>query len=503
MRREVGHHAPAAMNNRLRQFRLLLLLALGASAFALAGGSARATKARGPIMRPAVVPHVLLGPLAQAIAAGKRGGSQSTCVVGGPFACYAPGQLQQAYDFPTDPHASVGTGQTILIVEAYGAPDITYDLATFDQAFGIPAPPSFTIYNQQTAIPGAQGSGFTFSWELETSLDVEWAHAMAPGANIVLAIANSDDSSDLVEVETEALPLYPGAIVTQSFGGDETGPFSDPNAPPALRPLYAADIAAGGTILASSGDFGATNGDDTVMASYPASDPLVLAVGGTEGNPYPLGLVRRDGHYGGEQAWNEPDFGIAGGGAPSTLFTAPAWQQGVTGQAMRAEPDVSYTAALNGGVVVVISCAPDPEMVGLAGCSPATPLAGVLGGTSVGSPQWAAIVAIANEARGRQGKPPVGQVAPLLYALASNTPTYDQDFHDITVGNNALAGSSLGFTARPGYDLATGLGTPNVKHLVDDLTRGPKGPPPPPPHGGPTPPPPPGGHAHVHVDPSK
>jgi subtilase family serine protease len=485
------------MNNRLRRFRFLLLLALGGIVIALAGGSARATKAHGAIMRPAVVPHVLLGPLAQAIAAGKRGGSQSTCVVGGPLACYAPSQLQQAYDFPTDPHAPIGRGQTILIVSAYGADDIRYDLASFDAALGIPAPPSFTIYNQKTQVPGADGSGDRFSWEIETSLDVEYAHAMAPGANIVLAVASSDDSGDIAEVETEALPMYPGAIVSQSFGGDESGDFSDPSAPGILEPLYGADIAAGGTIVASSGDYGATNGDDTLMASYPASDPLVLAVGGTEGHPYPLGLVHRDGSYGGEQAWNEADFGIAGGGAPSTMFPAPTWQQGITGQTMRAEPDVSFTAALNGGVVVVLSCLPGSGDA--LACNPGAPVAGVVGGTSVGSPQWAAIVAIANEARGRQGKPPVGQVAPLLYALAANRPTYNQDFHDITVGDNVLAGSNLGFTARPGYDLATGLGTPDVAQLVDDLTRGPKGPVPPskPPHPGP----PHGGHGHV--DPGK
>jgi subtilase family serine protease len=195
------------------------------------------------------------------------------------------------------------------------------------------------------------------------------------------------------------------------------------------------------------------------MASFPASSPLVLSVGGTMGNPAPNGLWR-NGHYGGEQVWNElmPDFsfpGAATGGAPSAVFKAPFWQLGITGEKMRAEPDVSYNAALNGGVVVVMGGRH-----------------GVVGGTSAAAPQWAAIVALANEARGRQGRPPLGLATPQLYMLARDRSDYRQDFHDITTGNNALFGDLYGFPgfdAGRGYDLPTGLGTPVVSNLIKDL----------------------------------
>jgi subtilase family serine protease len=410
---------------------------------------------------------MMLGPAASAIAAAK---TDSSCVLGGGV-CFVPAALRQAYDFPSGAGAPTGAGQTILIVDAYGAPDISQDLASFDGALGIPAPPSFTIVSQQTPVPGAAGSGATFSWEIETSLDVEYAHAMAPGANIVLAVASSDDTADLAQVESEVLPRYPGAIVSQSFGFDETLLPGDPFGV-AAPSLYAAELASGGTVLASSGDFGATDGTDAVVASYPASDPLVLAIGGTQGLP-PAPSAR---DYTNEQVWNERSFGAATGGAPSAIFAAPAWQVGVTGQTARAEPDVSYNAAINGGVVVILSCPPDANQFAIGPCDPSRPLAGVVGGTSAGSPQWAAIVALTNEARGRTAEPRIGQIAPLLYALASNENTYDADFHDIQAGDNILFGSKLGFRAGPGYDLATGLGTPDVSALMADLVLGPSGP---------------------------
>lgn len=457
---------------------------------AIAGAAlASVAVASGASVRPSLVgpPSIMLGPADAAVAAAKK---DSSCVLGRAGVCYVPAQLQAAYDFPS---GLSGAGQTIVIVDAYDAPDITQDLASFDSRLGIPPPPNFAIYHQVAIVPGASGSGATFSWEVEISLDIEYAHAMAPGANIVLALARSDDSLDIAQVEREALPQYPSAIVSQSFGGDETG---DPDFIAAVEPLYQAELASGGTVLASSGDFGATNGNADITASYPASDPMVLAVGGTMGRPYPEGLFKHDKRYGGEQAWNEPLFGVAGGGAPSVLFTAPAWQVGVTGQSMRAEPDISYNAAVNGGVVVVLSCPPNNDGT-IGACDPNHPLAGVVGGTSAGSPQWAAIVALANESRGRQAKPQVGQVAPLLYAIAANKHAYDDDFYDVVAGDNVLVGSKLGFKARPGYDLATGLGTPDVSNLLGDLVAGPQGPTPPPPH------PKPGHGGHGHADPGK
>ena len=375
--------------------------------------------------------------------------------------CYSPSFIRQAYDFPNGQNAT-GAGQTIVLIEAYGSTTLRSDLAAFDAEYGIPDPPSLTILKQQTPVSSA-GSGDTFFWAVETSLDVEYAHAMAPGANIVVAVADTDDSPNVLQVEQEVLPSYPTAIVSQSFGADETGECSDPVSFAAMETLYAEQVQHGGTVVASAGDYGATNlgplacNSFAPMAGFPASSPLVLAVGGTEGNPYPGGLWQIQGSkYGGEQVWNEitptvfPGAG-ATGGAPSVVYAAPAWQSGP----MRTEPDVAYNAALNGGVVIRL----DGHH-------------GVVGGTSAGAPQWAAIVALANELRGKQGKPPLGLATPQLYAIAHDPALYRADFHDILTGDNSLfgAGSGLpGFSAGPGFDIPTGLGTPDVVNLIKDL----------------------------------
>jgi subtilase family serine protease len=256
--------------------------------------------------------------------------------------------------------------------------------------------------------------------------------------------------------------------------------------------MYLLSVLRGGTVLAASGDGGASNATEfeqatqipelvpSVMASYPASDPFVLAVGGTMGNPYPDGLLTDAGTYGAEQVWNEINpfngFPGASGGAPSQVFDAPPWQRSLKTKD-RLVPDVSYNAALVDGVLVFLSCRGDANGV-ITSCNPANQGYVAVGGTSAGAPQWAAIVALANQVRASQARPPVGLVSPLLYELAKSSRSYSRDFHDITVGNNALdyraiGGpiSEFGFGAGPGYDLASGLGTPNVANLVNDLAQ--------------------------------
>jgi subtilase family serine protease len=155
--------------------------------------------------------------------------------------------------------------------------------------------------------------------------------------------------------------------------------------------------------------------------------------------------------YGGEQVWNEPGFVAATGGAPSLLVGVPSYQSGL-GLTARG-PDVSYNAAIDGGVLVVES-----------------PYLYFVGGTSAGSPQWAGIAALANQARALASKGPIGDLNPVLYSIYHSA-SYASDFHDITVGNDQLVGSSVGYPAGPRYDLASGLGTPNVANLVADLAR--------------------------------
>jgi subtilase family serine protease len=431
---------------------------IGIGAVVAAAAAALATTAGAATFRPAA--QAL--PYTQVTAAQVQ--QAPTCQNG--KLCYTPQMIRDAYDFPNGRGGATGAGQTVVVVDAYGSPFLQADVAAFDQQFGLPAV-DLTVVTQQTVLAPPPEDDSLLNWALETSLDVEWVHALAPGAKIVLAVAANGDSSNLVQVEQEVLAQYPSAIVTQSFGTDETGFFADPDAMTALDALYLQQVLHGGTVVTSSGDFGATNGTPfgpgpvTPMAGYPASSPFVLSVGGTEGNPYPGGLWDH-GRYGGEQVWNEvqvgpdgsPKFG-ASGGAPSTVYPALPWQLGLTGTPMRAEPDVSYDAAGNGGVIIAFNGT-----------------FGVIGGTSVGAPSWAAIVALANELRGRQGMPPLGLATPQLYTLARDRNTYRQDFHDITTGTNAIGNGRLGlpgFSAGPGYDYPTGLGTPDVARLIKDL----------------------------------
>jgi subtilase family serine protease len=298
------------LNQRLRLLGSVVALTL-VGALACSGLASAAT------VRPLLAPSPFT-PLS---------GASVPCLNGG-IPCYLPSEIQQAYDYPSGPGAPAGAGQTIVVVTAYGAPFASADIRTFGRLTGVPYPPNLTVYAQQATVAGAQGSGQTYFWQVETDLDIEWAYAMAPQAHIVLAVAKSDDTQDVAQVMREVLPQYPGAIVTQSFGVDETGAASDPSLVPTFSPLYLDVVRHGGTVLAASGDFGASNGTEfelpvaSAMAAYPASDPLVLAVGGTEGNPYPDGLLTDTGQYGGEQVWNEiapSGFPGASGGAPSAV----------------------------------------------------------------------------------------------------------------------------------------------------------------------------------------
>jgi subtilase family serine protease len=368
-----------------------------------------------------------------------------------PVGCYDPAQIRQAYHVPS---TYDGSGQTIIIVDAYGDPTIESDLALFDRFFGLPAPPSFTVYSgsaTQTAGPhGVAG------WVGETALDVEWAHAIAPKANIVLIEAPSSSGNVVNSLMSQIVPSYPGAIVSMSFGIEESAVSGKGNNTH-IRQMHqnlALFASLGDTIVASDGDFGASNGTSVNSPQYPASDPLTLSVGGTMGLPSPLGLCLPTNvlldlcSYGGEQVWNEPSTiatPLATGGAPSLIWPTPSYQAGL-GLSTRGVPDVAYNAAINGGVLVAVGGH-----------------IGIFGGTSCGAPQWAAIMALVNQARAQNGKPGIGVPNGALYA-------HTGDFHDITVGNNTLAGAPLaGFSAGVGYDLATGLGTPDVAKLINDL----------------------------------
>lgn len=407
--------------------------------------------------------------------------------------CYSPNFIQSAYNFPTSIDGKLpGTGQTILIVDAYGSPTIRSDLDHFDSVFGIPTPPSFQILCDPQGCPTFNPNNFPLDelgWTIETTLDVEYAHAMAPGANIVLVIASSPAGDAINVAEARAISEFPGSVMSQSFGIPEYLITANNAQVLQAEKNYLAAMASKITVLASAGDSGAGNGINTPNANFPASSPYVTAVGGTQGNPFG-NLVTYSGScspgprpgypttctptgYGSEAVWNEAWIDAAGGGSPSLIFSAPSYQNNAqfsvcTGSysslnpnCMRTTPDVSYNAAVDGGVLVYWSAC-------LQCIGPTFSGWFVVGGTSAGSPQWAAIFAIANQIRADKGESPLGFVNPLLYRIAESS-SYSSDFHDITVGNNILAGTTAGFYATSGYDFASGWGTPNVANLVEAL----------------------------------
>src|SRR6266700_3767543 len=408
--------------------------------------------------------------------------------------CYSPSFIRAAYHYPT---SLDGSGQTIVIVDAFGSPTISSDLSFFDVFFNIPAPPSFTILCGNGSCPNISTNFQNpthdeFGWSIETSLDVEYAHAMAPGANIVLDVASSSSGNAINDAEAAAIAAYPGAVFSQSFGIPEiflTGNGNNGQVNQG-QANYANGAAAGDTFIASTGDWGADfstliGPGAGAMGNFPATDLHNTGVTGTQGLPYnytgtlqpcptstpfsctsglssyhgPCVLGRTippncipDG-YGGEQVWNEPSFGAATGGAPSLIFGVPSYQTGL-GLSARG-PDVDYNAAIDGGVLVVYGGFGSPVLF-------------IVGGTSAGSPQWAGITALANQARASLGKGPIGDLNPVLYSIYHSA-RYATDFHDITVGNDQLVGSSVGFSAGTGYDLASGIGTPIVDQLIVDL----------------------------------
>ena len=418
----------------------------------------------------------------------------------GNIVCYTPKFIKKAYEFPS---TLDGSGQTIVIVDAFGSPTIASDLAIFDASFGLPNPPSFTIFCGNSPTPFDISTCPTVNlnannlhhdqagWAVETSLDVEYAHAMAPGANIVLDVASTSFGNAINSAETAAIAAFPGAIFSQSFGIPEALLNGNAGQVNQAETNYANGVAVGDTFFASAGDFGATQGTlSTSQASYPASSPENTGVTGTQGSPYnatgtlqpcptstpfsctsglsayhgPCVLGRTippncipDG-YGGEQVWNENFDGVtaATGGAPSLLFGAPSYQTGL-GLTARG-PDVDYNAAVDGGVLVV-----NTSVLGFS-------VLFIVGGTSAGSPQWAGIAALVNEARANASKGPIGgNLNTALYSIYHSA-RYASDFRDITVGNDQLAGTTLGYSAGPGYDLVSGIGSPIVDQLIVDLT---------------------------------
>jgi subtilase family serine protease len=366
----------------------------------------------------------------------------------GPAGGYTPDQMRTGYgDYGiTDPvtnsafgndtnyNNDAGKGETIAIVDAYNDPTIVNDLHAFDQYYGLPDP-SLTVENEYGSTSSLPKTNT--NWAVEIALDVEWAHAIAPAANIVLVEANSAYLSDLLQAVKTASSQ--AQVVSMSWGGSEfsseTSYDSTFNKP-------------GVTFVASSGDYGPP-------PLWPAISPNVVAVGGTTLN------LDSNGNYLSESGWGNGRwsfiFGGSGGGI-SKYEKQPSYQNGVVSAfstSKRTNPDVAYDANPNTGVSAYTTTGANGWIE--------------VGGTSIGAPEWAALFAIADQTRAAEGKPLLTSTEALaaLYAADANnnynSSTYTSTFHDITTGNN-------GYSARPGYDLVTGLGSPKAPGVISILS---------------------------------
>jgi subtilase family serine protease len=401
-----------------------------------------------------------------------------------------------------------GKGQTIVIVDSYGSPTALQDLEVFSTTFDLPAPdltiihPTGTPTFSTVALMGAQ-----VGWAFETSLDLQWAHAIAPDAKIVLIAANPAETEGVQGFpsmfigEQLAVEAFPWSPLSQSFAVTEQS-FHAAALEQVARfdQVYQRAIDQKMTVLGSSGDTGTANIDKQgrvfpfPTVNWPSSDPLVTSAGGTwlqfgwtwnptvtdhdyfaclaAGNP--VNICRStylSFTLGGqtEAVWKEDwhPAHIATGGGRSVLFSTPGFQNGISQSILKASrglPDLSWNAAVDGGVLVFTSF-------------PGTRVGWhIVGGTSASSPQLAALVALANQLRKQGGKEPVGYLNPKLYNLPSS------DFNDIipltfgtgagvtTLQDNSQFGSGIdGMPTTTGWDLTTGFGSPKAHQFVHDL----------------------------------
>ncbi len=288
--------------------------------------------------------------------------------------CYSPEQMQNAYAITPLLKAGItGHGKTIIIIDAYQNPDMLADLANFDTTFGVPAPPSFTQVAPDGLTPFDPTDPNQVGWAGEIALDVQWSHAIAPGANIVLDLAKSNQDADILSATKYAVDHHLGDIISQSFGENEA--CVDPNLLKAEHQVFVEATLKHMTVFASSGDEGAAqmtcDGNSwTQAASSPASDPLVTGVGATELlasptcrdpitlNEIPCASGVAPGTYGSESTLNEPpglftSGNFSTGGGFSTMYHEPFYQIGTTNHTShRGVPDVAYNGAIGHGVLV-------------------------------------------------------------------------------------------------------------------------------------------------------
>jgi subtilase family serine protease len=438
------------------------------------------------------------------------------------FHCYSPDQMFAAYGVDKLHSAGLmGAGQTIVLVDSYGSPTAANDIKFFHDTYFPNLPDAnFTEWypfgNPTTNYTCTRSAGLSgpcsaANWSFEATLDIEWAYAMAPLAHIVLLATPPAETlgvpglPNMFKAMQMAIDRYPaGTIFSQSFGlGEETFGGAALNQMQAFGETYQNGINKGDTFIAASGDQG--NGGSSKLhklsgiysfnvVGFPAVSPLVTAVGGTQlmlGWKLAPTAANHQAYVASatntEALWNECDFFGGGncvtGGGTSSFFPAPSWQAGQqsVNHGMRSIPDLSWDAAVNGGVLVYITAYQTVIRPGWH----------ITGGTSASSPQMAGVIALANEWRSHAHKAPLGDLGPHIYALgnadkaapdASFGGTGSSFFRDIvpqtfvgpdgttiTLDNNQWTDPAPPFFATRGYDLTTGFGSPRADRFVAAL----------------------------------
>ena len=357
------------------------------------------------------------------------------CLASSGFACNTVSSIRAAYDIPaTVDGEPAGTGQTIVIVDAYGSPTAQADLDTFSAAMGIPST-KLNVYYPVGKVAW-HGTDLENNWAGETSLDVQWAHAVAPGATIDLVVSQVPKNQVMNNAIRWAADNLPATAISMSFGSDEVGVTGNSGQFAQTHTIFEDAAAKGITMFASSGDGGADDATGSSTFSSPADDPLVTAVGGTLLQPSAAGAPQ-------ESTWD--DFTGCPFGCTSGVFGATGGAPSL--DTAKGGSDVAYNASVYSGVLVYQGFSANPDDAGFY----------FTGGTSAGSPQWAGIDAdLAQKAGHRLGNIN-GSLATWATAGA---------LHDVTSGDNRTATFTGGYDAKTGWDVPTGYGTPDAGKLL-------------------------------------
>jgi len=420
-------------------------------------------------------------------------------------------ELRAAYDLnPLYARGLDGSGQTVVIVDAFGSPTIYQDLLSFitwQNSHGVNLPWTtmaevqrhLRIYYPQGEPVFNASDPNQLSWSTEVTLDVDMVHAIAPGANIALVIALNDSDSTMNYAVQYAVIRQLGCVISQSWGDPEWDIAASGQSGFAYlmqaNAVYALAAQLHITVFASAGDWGASSLSQYYISEpynsplFPASDPFVTAVGGTN-----LFMHCSNGYNEGTGSWNNEThtgisyyYEVAGndyeamvadgypypsdivttGGAMSAFFPLPSWQRGITmtyangtsfTPTMRCVSDVSFDSGVYGGLGAVPWSA----------ATPGSPLYYIVGGTSAGSPFWSALTAVACQDAGHN----LGYINPQLYENRATLYSMGA-FHDITTGDNTFpTGYTMpGYEATRGWDAPTGIGSPNAAILVPQIVR--------------------------------